>query len=890
MPVRKLNNIFKPDNVAVIGATEREGSVGLTLMENLVDRSGGEVFPVNPNREEVLGVDVFPSVSEIPDPVDLGVIVTPASTVPGVVEECGESDIPGLIIISAGFSETGSDGEKLEDEIGRIREEYGMRILGPNCLGVINPHEDLNASMADQMPDEGGVTFLSQSGALASSTLDWAISARFGFSSFVSVGNMLDIDFSDLIDYFGRDPRTESILMYIEGIEDARSFMSASRSFARTKPIMAVKSGKHEEGAKAVASHTGSLAGSDEVYDGAFKRAGITRVDTIDDLFTCSETLAKQSTPRGSSLAIVTNAGGPAAMAADAVIDQGGEVASLDEATIKALGEALPAPASLSNPVDVTGGANPEEYKKAVDTCLKDGNVDGVLCIYAPQGQLPPDDAANAIAGLKDKTEKPILACWMGGEKVREGREILRQRGFSVQAAPEKSVKAYMYLNRYARNLERLLETPEELPVDKAPPKYNLKAMIRRIARDDREVLTEAESKKVLQTYGLSSPEIHVAGSPEDAANQAARIGFPVVLKIHSSEITHKARAGGVALNLTSREEVEEAFENVMERVEESNPSVDVNKVTVQKMVHGADLELILGSKRDPIFGSTLMFGRGGSAVEYYEDTAVGFPPLNQTLARRLMEDTNVYNQLKGLENPEEILPSIEESLVELSQLIIDFPEIVELDVNPLAVVGGDFLALDALIRIDKDLALAEPEPMDHLVIEPYPRKYIEQWVLDDGRPVTLRPIRPEDEPLEFGLFDTFSKETWRYRFFGPMKEVSHEDMVRYTNIDYRRGMAIIGVLSEEGEDKMIGVGRLIIDPDRNTGEFAVVVGDPWQGLGLGEKLTDSIIGIAEDKGLDTIWATILKKNFAMINLCKKLGFELEEESEDTMKAVFKLR
>lgn len=434
------------------------------------------------------------------------------------------------------------------------------------------------------------------------------------------------------------------------------------------------------------------------------------------------------------------------------------------------------------------------------------------------------------------------------------------------------------------------METPEELPVDRTPPKYHLKAMLRKIAREGREILTEDEAKKMLRTYGVDSPELHIAKNPDEAAKYAAKIGYPVVLKVSSPDITHKLKAGGVELNLTSESEVREGFEKLVERVKEGRPSAEITGVSVQKMIQNRDVDLIIGSNKDSLFGSTVMFGRGGSDIEYYDDTAVGLPPLNQTLAHHLMNETKVYNQLKKTENSSEIISSLEKLLAKFSQLIIDFPEIEELDVNPLSVVDGDLLALDALVKIDKDLTLGEPEPKQHLIIEPYPRKYVEEWRLEDGRSVTLRPIRPEDEPLEFGLFDTFSEESWRYRFFGPMKEVTHEDMVRFTNIDYRREMAIIGILHEEDERKMIGVGRLITDPDKNTGEFAVIVGDPWQGLGLGEKLTDSAIGVAEDMGLDSIWGTIMKKNIRMVNLCKKLGFKIEEESEGTLKASLRLR
>lgn len=886
MPAENLDKIFDPKNVALIGASEQEDSMGFRLMKNLSINPDRPLYPVNPESGSILGIETFPTVEEIPVSVDLGVICTPPSTIPSTVEECGQMDIPALVIISRGAQKEDPEGKKL----GRILEEkkvkYGMRILGPNSLGVIRPSVNLNASVTNLTPDPGSITFISQSGAIAYATLDWGIAAQFGFSNFVSVGNMIDVDFGDLIDYFGSDVETHSILLYIESVKNAQKFMSAARGFARTKPIMAVRSGKFRETLQTVPPQISPITGEDEVYDAAFKRAGVTRVNSIDDLFTCSETLAKQNLPEGPNLAIVTNANGPGVMAADALIDQNGVLASLSQESIKTLKDELPEGADCSNPINVTVEANVEEYQTSLEICLQDPQVDGVLCVYAPQGRFSPKETARAIGGFLKNTQKPVLACWMGGEQVEEGREILRAHGFSVQPTPEQSVKSFIYLNRHARNLERLLETPEELPVDRTPPKYHLKAMFKRIVRQNRRILTEEESKKVLQTYGLSGPETHVATSPEEAQRIASQIGFPVVLKINSPDITHKKKAGGVVLNLISETEVKENFEQIMQKIEKRHSSAEVKGVTVQKMVSGVDVELILASKKDSTFGATLLFGRGGAGVNYIRDVAVGLPPLNQTLARMLMEATQVYGQLK--DSPE-ILRLLDEYLVRLSQLIIDFPEIRELDINPLAVVGKDVLPLDARITLDKELVLSEPEPNEHLAIAPYPRKYVEQWRLDDGRPVTLRPIRPEDEPLEFELFETFSRETWRYRFFGPIKEVSHEDMVRFTNIDYRREMAIIGVLTENGKDKMIGVGRLIIEPNGNKGEFAIVVGDPWQGLGLGEKLTDSIIGIAEDKGLNFIYGTILADNRPMINLCRKLGFKLEREDKDTFRAVLKL-
>ncbi|MFW5933022.1 MAG: bifunctional acetate--CoA ligase family protein/GNAT family N-acetyltransferase [Candidatus Hadarchaeota archaeon] len=891
MPIKNLEYIFEPINIAVIGASEKAGSVGLALMNNLKDRRIGKTFPINPNRDEILNLKAYSAIGDVPENVDLGIVATPAPVVPEVVEQCGNAGVPALIVISAGFSETGKKGEKLERKVEKIRREYDMRILGPNCLGVINPSADLNASFTDQMPDEGNLAFLSQSGALASSTLDWAISAKIGFSSFVSVGNMLDVDFADLIDYFGRDRKTDSILTYIEAIQNPEEFMSAARSIARTKPIMTVKSGKHEAGAKAVASHTGSLAGSDEVYNAAFRRAGITRVDTIEDLFTCSETLAKQNLPDGPNLAIVTNAGGPGAKATDSLIDNEGKLASLSEETKEKLEDVLPKRASKKNPVDVTGDATPEQYRKSTQICLEDEGVDGVLCIYAPLGTLKPIETAESLIGLKENTDKPILPCWMGGSKIEEGSRILRDNGYSVQNAPEQSIKSYMYLYRYSRNLESLLETPEELSLNLNSSKEKIRDLFRDVIEEDREILTERESKQVLDLYQIPSPEIRIANSPEEASKMAEDMGFPVVLKIHSKDITHKRKFGGVLLNINSKKEAEDGYRQIIENVQEKKPEAQINGVSVQKMIKNSNMELILGSSRDQTFGSTLMFGRGGSDVELYKDTAFGLPPLNQTLARHMMEETKIYNFMKESEDfTDRTIRKLEKDLVKLSQIIIDFPEIEELDINPISIMGEDLLALDARIILDKDKVLSGGKDHNHLVIEPYPEKYVEDWELKSGEPVTLRPIRPEDEPMEFKLFQTFSGETWEHRFFGSMREVNHKDMVRYTNIDYRREMAIIGEIRENDEKKMIGVGRLVIDPDGESGEFAVVVGDPWQNKGLGEKLIRKMIEVGTNKDLNSIYGTVRRNNKGMIKLCKEIGFEVEETEKRKAEEKLKLR
>jgi len=882
--------MFDPDSVALIGASEEEGSVGRTILENLLKSYQGDVYAVNPNHNRVLDMDCLSSVGEIGKAVDLAIIATPASTVPDIVRECGEAEIPSLVIISAGFKETGSEGKKLEKRIDDIRKEYGMRVLGPNCLGLIVPRIGLNASFADQMPEEGTIVLISQSGALATSILDWSIEAHVGFSGFVSLGNMLDVSFGDLIDYFGQDPGTRSILMYIESVKDARNFMSAARSFARTKPIVAVKSGKFERSAKALQSHTGSLAGEDNVYNAALQRVGVTRVNEIEDLFNVSKILETQSPPEGPNMAIITNAGGPGIMASDALLEKRGSLASLSEGTVGKLKGFLPKHAGLLNPVDIIGDAGVDRYERAIRTCIGDEDVDGALVIYTPQGEASPEDLARKIIEITRDESKPIFTSFIGGKKVEPSRGELVKAGVPAYSSPEQAVQSYMYMYRYSRNLRELYQTPEELPVDSAPPKHHLKAMLTRIARSGREVLMEDESKKLLDTYGIPTVQAKVAEDPSGASQLARETGFPVVLKVRSPDITHKSDVGGVVTGLKNEEEVEEAYEDMLSRMKEREPDADIQGVTVQKMLQDVDYELILGSKRDVMFGPVIMFGRGGIDVEIYQDIAVGFPPLNQVLARMLMEETKVYDLISGFRGKKPAdLRTLEEYLVRFSQLLIDFPEISELDVNPFAVSEGGFMALDARVIIDADTTLSDVEPHSHLVIEPYPRRYVQEWSMKDGTSVTLRPIRPEDEPLEFELFKTFSPETYRFRFFGPPKEMTHEDMVRFTNIDYRREMAIVAEMGEDDERKMLGVGRLIVGPDFQSARFAVVVGDPWHGKGLGTKLVDMLIGVSRDKGLSKVQGLIQRDNEVMIHICENMGFEIVSYDQETVKATIEL-
>jgi len=889
-----LERIFDPKSVAVVGASDEEGSVGYVLMKNLMG-SGyeGQVYPINIRDPEVFGLRAYKSVSELPETPDLAVVATPAKTVPGILEECGKAGIKGVIVISAGFKEVGAEGKALEERLLEIKRRYDLRIVGPNCLGIIRPSAGLNATFADKMPKAGNITFVSQSGALCTAILDLSLHENIGFSNFVSLGSMIDVDFGDLIDYFGTDPKTRSVLLYIEGLTDAREFMSAARHFARTKPIIVVKAGRFAESAKAVASHTGSLTGEDMVYDAAFRRAGVVRVEEIEDLFNCAEVLGMQPLPRGPNLAVVSNAGGPGVMAADAVIAKGGKLAKLSEETMKRLDEVLPRYWSRGNPIDILGDAKEDRYEAVVEACFEDESVDGLLIVYTPQGIAKPEKVAKTIVELckRKVSRKTVLTSFMGYGDVERANRIFGQNSVPTYSTPEQAVATYMYMYQYKRNLELLYETPEELAVDVVQPRRPLMVIMRNAAKEGREMLTEVEAKQLLDYYDIPVVKTVLARSADDAVAAAGQIGYPVVLKILSPQIVHKTDAGGVVLDVGSEGEVRDAFDRIIKRAREYDSEAEIRGITVSPMVKREGYEVILGAKSDPLFGPVVLFGMGGVGVELFKDVAVGLPPLNQTLARRMMEETKVYRLLKGYRNvPPANLKLLEETMVRFSQMLVDFPQLKEVDINPLFINAKEAFALDARVVIDKERVFAKFEPHEHLVISPYPKRYETLWRLRDGRPVLLRPIKPEDEPLWLEMFKNFSEESIRYRFFHIIKDTSHEMRVSYCNIDYDREMAIVAELTEDGERKILGVVRLNVEPDRRSGEIAFIVADPWQGLGLGSKMVDYMIEICKDIGLEQVYGLMLKDNYRAIELMKKMGFATEYVNHDTVKATLNLK
>lgn len=885
MSILNLDKIFDPHRVAVIGASDTPTSVGYTVLRNLIG-SGfhGVVYPVNPKREAVQGIHAYRDIPSLPHAPDLAVICTPSSTVPALIRQLGEVGTRGVVIISAGFREVGEEGRKLERQVLEEQKKFpGMRIMGPNCLGIIVPGISLNASFAAATPSKGHIGFISQSGALCTSVLDWAIDEGIGFSYFVSVGNMIDVSMADLIDYFGSATETQSIILYIESITEAREFMSAARAFARTKPIVAYKAGRFAESAQAAASHTGAMAGVDAVYEAAFNRAGIERIFNIEDMFDCAELIARQQPPKGDRLAIITNAGGPGVMTTDALINRDGELAKLSDETIARLNESLPAFWSHNNPVDVLGDAPPERFAKALDVVLEDKNVDAVLLILTPQAMTDSAGTARACAEVAGKAHKPVLAAWMGGHTVSEGIQLFNDANIPTYRTPEKAVNAFMHLVSYARNLQTLHETPRDIPVSFKLDRQRLRGVFDTLLTEGSEILSENVSKAFLEAYEIPVTKPQLARSAAEAADVARRIGYPVVMKIHSPQITHKTDVGGVVLNLASDDAVRQAFDRIVKGAHEKRPDAEIIGVTVQKMVtYPNSFELILGTKKDPVFGAVIMVGMGGVAAEVFRDRALALPPLNESLARRALESLKSWPLLQGYRGkPGVNIDRLIEVLMRFSYLVADYPEIKELDVNPLLVTPDDVVALDARVVVDRELVIHTVRPYAHLAIRPYPDEYVTERQLKDGTPVVLRPIKPEDEPMWHELLASCSTQTLWFRFSYLFKQTTHEMATRYCFIDYDREVGLVAEVEEDGERKLIGVGRLVADVNHEVAEYAVIVVDRWHGHGLGGLLTEYSLEVAKRWGVHRVVAETSKDNARMLATFRNRGFQLNEEQEE---------
>ena len=880
MPIQNLERIFQPKSVAVIGASAKSTSVGHQVLENLIAGGfEGPIHPVNPHHKEIAGRECFPVVGELSEPVDMAIVCTPAATVPQVVRECGDAGILGVVVLSAGFRETGEVGQQLESDLRQVVAEFdGMRIVGPNCLGIMAPHVALNASFSSGMPIKGHVAFISQSGALCTSVLDWALQEGIGFSQFVSVGNMLDVSIGDLIDYFGTDPWTESIILYVESISESREFMSAARAFARQKPIIAYKAGRFAESAQAAASHTGAMAGVDTVYEAAFNRAGIVRIFDMLDMADCAELLARQKVFKGSRLAIVTNAGGFGVMATDALLERKGVLAELSAETIEKLNDDLPVAWSHRNPIDVLGDASPARLARGLEIALSDKGVDAALVIFAPQAMSDPTEAAQAVLEVTKKSRKPVLTAWVGGRSMGPAIELFNQSGIPTYSAPEPAVRAFMYLVSYARTREVLYETPRDIPVEFQLDRSKLRAVFDTMLSEGHDTLTESTSKALLDAYEIPVSKPYTARNASDAVLLAHRVGYPVVLKVMSPQITHKTDAGGVELGLATDDEVVAAFERIVASAKQRHSEALVQGVTVQKMVSNpVGHELIVGARRDSVFGTVLLVGSGGTAAELFQDRALELPPLSERLARRMLESLRSWPLLNGYRGrPPVNIDRLIDVLMRLSYLVADYPEIKELDVNPLLVTPDDAVALDARIILDRETILNPPRRYSHLAICPYPEEFKKVATLSDGTEVLLRPIKPEDEPMWHKLLASCSQESLWFRFRYLFKETTHDMATRFCFLDYDREIAIVAELQVEGQRRLIGVGRLVADADHTNAEYAVLVADAYQGVGLGSLLTDYCLEICQSWGIGTVIAETAPENQRMIGMFQRRGFEMD--------------
>lgn len=877
-----LSVLFSPQTVAVIGATDKLGSVGRTLMWNLISSPfGGTVYPVNPKRHSVLGIQAHPNIKAIGDRVDLAIIATPAPTVPAVVKECVEAGVGSAIIISAGFKEIGQAGIELEKEIQQTARGK-MRIIGPNCLGLMNPRTGLNATFASKMARPGNVGFISQSGALCTAVLDWSFSENVGFSAFVSIGSMLDVNWGDLIYYLGDDPYTQSIVIYMESIGDARSFLSAAREIAIAKPIVLIKAGQTEAAAKASASHTGAMAGSKDVLDAAFRRCGVLKVDRLSELFNLAEVLAKQPRlPKGPRLSIITNAGGPGVLATDALVAAGGELAELSPETIAQLNTFLPSHWSHGNPIDILGDAEPERYTKTLESAVKDPNSDGLLVILTPQAMTDPTQTAEKLKNYAQVADRPVLASWMGGAEVTAGETILNSNNIPTYRYPDSAARLFNFMWRYSYNLRGIYETPilafdAEGEINRA----SVAQILRSARQSKRTILTESESKDVLAAYGIPIVRTGVASSEEEAVQLAQSIGYPVVLKLFSKTITHKTDVGGVQLNLTDAKAVRWAYQAIKTSVTQKAGTEHFLGVTVQPMLNlDGGYELIIGSSIDPQFGPVLLFGSGGQLVEVFQDRAIALPPLNTTLARRAMEQTKIYQALKGVRGRKPVnLPALEQLLVKFSQLIVEQAWIKEIDINPLLVSSERLIALDARIILHPQDTPVEELPKT--AIRPYPRQYITAWTMPDGSSVIIRPIRPEDEPLIAEFHKTLSEQSVYFRYFHLMtlnRRIAHERLARICFIDYDREMVLVGdrVNPETEKQEIIAVARLSKLHGLNEAEFAISVSDSFQRQGIGTELLRLLLQVGKDEKLERIKADILPENRAMQRVFEKVGFHL---------------
>jgi len=880
-----LTSLFEPKSVAVIGASDKEHSVGGIIFKNILT-SGykGRLYAINPKHDAIQGEPAYKSIEEIGARVELAIIAVRAQSVPLLIEQCGRSGVRNVIVISSGFSESGHVGANIERKMLEIARSYNVRILGPNCLGLIRPELGLNGTFARVTANVGNLALVSQSGAMCSAVLDWAKSNGVGFSSVISTGTTTDVDFGEILDYLIYDNRTHYILMYVEGIRNARRFMSALRSAARIKPIILLKAGRHEAGSVAAQTHSGMAAVSDAVFNAAIRRAGVVRVQNVGQLFYAAKALASKFRPQGNRLVIITNGGGPGAMAADRAGDVGIPLAPLSTETITALNKVLPTNWSHNNPVDIMGDATPERYQEAILTIAKDENVDSILVMLSPQAMTQPMEVAKAVIDASDKSDKALICCWMGEEQVAPARKLLEDSGIPAFRMPETAIELFGHISRYYKNQKLLLQTPEPTRHYGRPEAEGAKMLIEALLAERRKVLSEMESKAILRAFRVPVAQTMVARTATEALLLAEQLGFPVAMKVDSPDLRHKSDAGGVRLNITNAAAVRNAYHDIIETVQKRHPNAHINGVSIEPFLSRPNgRELMVGVFRDPIFGPVISFGAGGFDVEIFSDRAVALPPLNKFLAKDLIDSTRASKILGEFHNmPAVDREALKEVLLCISEMVCELPWIQELDLNPLIVDEEGAIAADARIVIDH-AGNSNGDRYSHMAIYPYPVHLIQEWQLNDGQVVTIRPIRPEDAEMEQSFVKAMTDESRYYRFMDTIRELTQTMLVRFTQIDYDREMALVATVpGEDGKDKQIGVARYVLNPDGETVEFALAVGDDWQKCGVGRKLMSTLIECARTKGYRAVVGDVLSTNAKMFRLMTSLGFTIHPHPDDT--------
>ncbi len=889
--MKEIELFVNPSSIAVIGSTDRAGAAGRLILENLLPKKNEvKIYPVNSKHETLFDLTCYPSIGSVPEIPDLVVIITPAETVAGIVDECGKVGSKAIVIISSGFQEIGGEGIIRQNKLVELASQYKLKIMGPNCMGIIRPSTHLNTTFYRKMPRPGNVAFISQSGALGTGILDWAITKNIGFSLFASLGSMVGVDFADVIDYLSQDPQTRSVIIYPESIGNARKFMSAARSISRVKTVITLKPGKSQEGAAVAKTHTGAMFGEDLFYDAVFRRAGLVRVEEMKDLFYCASMMNTTRLPKGNKLAIITNGGGPAAIATDHLISRNGSLARLSEGTIASIKSLITQTWNKSNPVDILEDADYPRFASTIEITERDPGVDGLLVIFTPQGTTEPAALANAIVKVAKAGNKPILTAFISGQDIMEARGILDRNGVPDFEFPEDAIRSYLYMYNHERNLEILYETPEESPIMGAT-KNHIKALVQRSIRKGKTYLNAEDTTRLLSTYGIPFPAQEMVTSQEEAVAMVKKAIEYIKANAKGADIIHKSDVGGIALNLNSGSEVKKAYNHIIGSIKEYKSNCHIEGMTVQKMIARPDYELIIGCKKDPVCGPIIMFGSGGIEAEFFKDIAGGLPPLNLVLARRVIEQTKIYQILnRGFRTRQPVdLRLLDEILVKVSNLIVDFPEIKEMDINPLAVSRGVVTALDTRIILEDEAPGSNGYEYRHLIITPYPTHLIRPWICKDGKRVLLRPAKPDDEPMEKEFFENLTESAMRNRFMGMMSEMSHNMLSCFCNIDYDREMTIIAEYQEGNERRIVGTATMSIPADSDLAEFSVVVAEDFEGTGLALKLCDVVVGIAQEKQLKGLHSFVLSENTKMLGLAKRLGFTFETISPEDIRIVLEL-